>query len=469
MQVSVFHIHGICSPKIFEIQKAAGFLGALIWYSAIDDMDMYLKDLQILIDNLLDRFADYDPNKLLTKAKFHILTHLPSNIRRFGPAVRYATEIFECFNAVFRLCSIFSNRAAASRDIAFQLADLDRFKHISSGGFWSEGLSSDTQLQASHGVRSYVKANPRIQQLLGWSPVKSPEPGTVKCLIKTKAVKWEDTITAKRIKPLPAPGANVITGTWKIARHVVSDHHDIGKPGSFMVFKTGKDNPAEIGRIIEILVPGNIDMGITPIVTIDTFEVGDLLHTSLEMPVLTRSGTICISPAHLSFLINVQHDCIGQGCDATGSQTIMQERVASGRTRRDIVHQQEDDHFIINLHALHNAAKIRKVLPRKLTEPRPWLSDRKATHAVMAGIVRSTQGPKRVEIQRKKAEATAKAGAKKKSESKKAPTATSLEVAPVAEAPDQPAILTQGAINREDTEMQQDFEEEDGNDSVMDE
>ncbi|KAG8868868.1 hypothetical protein FRB98_003179 [Tulasnella sp. 332] len=411
MQVSVFHIHGICSPKIFEIQKAAGFLGALIWYSAIDDMDMYLKDLQILIDNLLDRFADYDPNKLLTKAKFHILTHLPSNIRRFGP-----TWIWIALNIL---------------------------------------VVKDFGVEGYQVTLSYKQA-----MLLGWSLVKSPEPGTVKCLIKTKAVKWEDTITAKHIKPLPAPSANVITGTWKIARHVVSDHHDIGKPGSFMVFKTGKDNPAEIGQIIEIIVPGNIDMGITPIVTINTFEVGDLLHTSLEMPVLTHSRTICISPAH---------DCIGQGCDATGSQTIMQEQVASGRTRRDIVHQQEDDHFIINLHALHNAAKIRKVLPWKLTEPRPWLSDRKATHAVVAGIVRSTQGPKRVETQRKKAEATAKAGAKKKSESEKAPTATSPEVAPVAEAPDQPAILTQGAINREDTEMQQDFEEEDGNNSVMDE
>lgn len=34
------------------------------------------------------------------KPKFHLLLHLPFHVRRFGPAILFATETFESFNAV---------------------------------------------------------------------------------------------------------------------------------------------------------------------------------------------------------------------------------------------------------------------------------------------------------------------------------------------------------------------------------
>jgi len=60
--------------------------------------------------------------------------HLGQDIRRFGPAIHFSTEVFECFNAIFRLCSIYSNHQAASHDSAHKFASLDRLKHILSGG-----------------------------------------------------------------------------------------------------------------------------------------------------------------------------------------------------------------------------------------------------------------------------------------------------------------------------------------------
>jgi hypothetical protein len=92
--------------------------------------------LTILIGNVLDAFGNNDPAKILLKIKIHLLTHIVEDVIRFGPAIRNSTEIFECFNAIFRLCSILSNHQAPSRDIARKFASMDRLKHILSGGFW---------------------------------------------------------------------------------------------------------------------------------------------------------------------------------------------------------------------------------------------------------------------------------------------------------------------------------------------
>lgn len=74
------------------------------------------------------------------KSKFHIILHLPAHIRRFGPAMLFATEAFESFNAVIRAKSVHSNRQAPSRDIAMAFAQGNRIRHLLSGGYF---LSSE--------------------------------------------------------------------------------------------------------------------------------------------------------------------------------------------------------------------------------------------------------------------------------------------------------------------------------------
>jgi len=68
------------------------------------------------------------------KPKFHIFLHLTEHIRRFGPAILFATEAFESFNAIIRAKSVHSNRHAPSRDIALAFAQSNRIRHLLSGG-----------------------------------------------------------------------------------------------------------------------------------------------------------------------------------------------------------------------------------------------------------------------------------------------------------------------------------------------
>jgi hypothetical protein len=130
--------------------------------------------LNILIGNVLDAFGDVDPAKILIKVKLHLLPHLIEDIRRFGPAIRNSTEVFECFNAVFRLCSVFSNHLAPSHDIACKFASMDRLKHILSGGYWQK----DGQwVQAGPNVLQVLHSQHVIQRHLGWVPPVSIVPG----------------------------------------------------------------------------------------------------------------------------------------------------------------------------------------------------------------------------------------------------------------------------------------------------
>ncbi|KAJ7893949.1 hypothetical protein B0H14DRAFT_3125733 [Mycena olivaceomarginata] len=100
-QIGVFQLHDLCTPLILDLWKATGELGAYLWFPEIKDMRVYLADLQVLVDNLLDIWGLIDPNRILVKGKLHVLPHTLDDTRRFGPCVIFATEIFECWNAIF--------------------------------------------------------------------------------------------------------------------------------------------------------------------------------------------------------------------------------------------------------------------------------------------------------------------------------------------------------------------------------
>ncbi len=111
-------------------------------------------DVDVAVANVLDLFAEIDPMKMVEKIKLHLLVHIREDIVRFGPLIGVCSESFECFNAVFRHCSILSNHLAPSRDIALQLAEQETHKHQLTGGWWLSTSSSDSD--------KWVQASPSV-------------------------------------------------------------------------------------------------------------------------------------------------------------------------------------------------------------------------------------------------------------------------------------------------------------------
>jgi hypothetical protein len=96
------------------------------------------------------------------------------------------------------------------------------------------------------------------------------------------------------------------------------------------------------------------------------------------------------------FVFNAQHDCWGGGCELIEDR-VLQDREKTSRTELHVKHSGVDCYFI-NLHAHHNAWRLRKVLPRDLTAPVPYTLDRKKLHTEAAQELQKKNPAKRAEV-----------------------------------------------------------------------
>ncbi|SJL18296.1 uncharacterized protein ARMOST_21882 [Armillaria ostoyae] len=417
MQTMAFHVHDIVTPAQFRLIKAAGALGALLWVPEIENMAQYLKDLDTLIGNVLDAFGDVDPSKILIKIKLHLLPHLLSDIRRFGPAIRNSTEVFECYNAIFRLCSIYSNHQAPSRDIALKFCGMDRLRHMISGGYyWSDG--DKKWVQAGKSVLDILHSKPIIQRHLGWVAPTKLTPGLIRMKSKKKAipVEWSMTKASEYSTRLNVP----LSSLWRHGTTVTAQSGDRCAIGSWVIFKDdAMSDLYYVGRVYELLIhEQGASSDATQLVTLESFNLGDSLHPDFDCPVLQRVDSLggkdftVIESKLIQFIISVQHDCRLMHCRASLLQPQVQERQIMEKTNHTISHS-DDEHFIINMFALHNATLLRKALPRSLTTPRPLYEDRRAHHAEIASLLRTTQAVKRAQTQEKRKATLASNRAKK--------------------------------------------------------
>ncbi|KAK7445751.1 hypothetical protein VKT23_014747 [Stygiomarasmius scandens] len=313
-QLGIFQVHDLCPPSIFNLWKASGELGAMIWFTEIDNMDMYLHDLQILIDNLLDAWAKVDPRRILTKIKLHALVHLPEDIRRFGPSMIFATEIFECFNAVFRTCSVLSNHLAPSRDIAESMSGMERFKHMVSGGYWKDEKTGRF-IQGGIKTRNFLKNNPELQRRLGWAPEHKIVPGHIKraprksqdpCQSRNPTL-WSELISTINVDPeciptnLPDTQPNI---PWDHCRTLISQSTDTCHPGSWVFFKQA-DDTTFAGRIVKLVIPSSTDelSSEGALAIIEHFMILDTKDAIFDMPVLICQDKHLVVKAKASFQV----------------------------------------------------------------------------------------------------------------------------------------------------------------------
>ncbi|KAJ7821505.1 hypothetical protein B0H13DRAFT_2241737 [Mycena leptocephala] len=139
-QAAPFVVYDLVSPDCLATWVALSKLIPLIWQPQIKDVDVHIALLTTEINNFLACAARWT-TRWFNKPKFHILLHLPDHIRRFGPAILFATEAFESFNAIIRAKSVHSNRHAPSRDIARAFAQGNRIRHLLSSGLFMQGIS----------------------------------------------------------------------------------------------------------------------------------------------------------------------------------------------------------------------------------------------------------------------------------------------------------------------------------------
>ncbi|KAJ7820467.1 hypothetical protein B0H14DRAFT_3735670 [Mycena olivaceomarginata] len=407
-QVNVFHVHGIVTDDQFATWRAVGELSALIWVPEIANVEEYLSDLRVAAGNVLDAFAVLDPTKILSKIKLHLLAHLHEDVLAFGPLIGVMTEAYECFNAVFRFCSILSNHRAPSRDIALQLADQEGLKHRLTGGWWP--TESGEWERAGPRAREFLEARPVLQKLVGWTIQDHPTPGAVKPAVTLpkrqkglpRPVRSAITLGSTDAKHAVNAGDYDLTSAWFPCRQVISAALDECKVGSWVFVKSPLTKDVLItGRINNILE----NMAAAAVIVLDHFQVSQERHEIFGMPVLMRRQSerslMIIPTANVKFEYNAQHDCDHAKCEATGERPRMQERVDSGLVDKFIVHQ-PIERFVLNTHGFHNAHLLRQVLPRHLIQPIPLFADRKAKHFELAEKLREIKTLKRKRQQEKR-------------------------------------------------------------------
>ncbi|KAJ3803697.1 hypothetical protein F5876DRAFT_17973, partial [Lentinula aff. lateritia] len=94
-QVAPFVLEGFVAEECYQTWVALSKLISLIWQPKIEDLDSYIVKHQNLLQQEIKQFLLYAAKwsiQLFNKPKFHILVHLPEHIRRFGPALLFATE-----------------------------------------------------------------------------------------------------------------------------------------------------------------------------------------------------------------------------------------------------------------------------------------------------------------------------------------------------------------------------------------
>ncbi|KAJ8503094.1 hypothetical protein ONZ45_g11160 [Pleurotus djamor] len=375
-QVAVFH--------------ATGELGAHLWIAEISEMDLYIADLKALVANLLDAWSIFDPNRIVVKAKLHILTHLAEDVRRFGSAILYSTEVFECWNAIFRMCSILSNHLAPSRDIATTLIHMERFKHQVSGGWWKN--ESGHMVRSGVMIRSFLATTPELQRRLGWVEAVKIKPGSV-TLSSAPSRLNRDTVQV----------------SWS---QLMSQ---IQPPVEFQALGEGTVDSQDMRDDInsDMIREGSV-LHQQAIVVIEHFHIRDCRDQIYNMPVMDRSGELrIIRPAAMQFKFNAQHDCQHHGCSVVeGAHFVSQERLPTSIPLQTVKHTNEDS-YLINMHALHNSHLLRAALPRSLTEPIPLVLNRDELHLQQAAKLQVSGPAKRAEA-REKAKATREQNKKKK-------------------------------------------------------
>ncbi|KAK7027593.1 hypothetical protein R3P38DRAFT_2526141, partial [Favolaschia claudopus] len=363
-QAAPFVVYDLVSPDCLATWVALSKLIPLIWQPQIKDVDAHILLLTAEIDYFMTCAARWT-TRWFNKPKFHILLHLPAHIRRFGPAILFATEAFESFNAIIRAKSAF--------------AQGNRIRHLLSGGCFMEAepiLSSDRKQQtvprtsclpsrtaeawkcAASGPLSLVSSASTIAQYIGLEPKKTGSRGI--CVSdKLPARPFSETLTGIKL-----PGALTPSRTPQMIQTSSLMYLDNGDPCALQQFVIVRrpDLTTFIARVVEILQvkPSPEFFSQHPsAILLQQATVASTTDSCYGMPALElKSQWFLVKMADILCAVNVQHNCSVQGCGATGFRYVYQERERSNETRPVIVHAGLPADLVLNTAQMRDAVNL---------------------------------------------------------------------------------------------------------------
>ncbi|KAI6018600.1 hypothetical protein BKA83DRAFT_4464938 [Pisolithus microcarpus] len=382
-QAAPFVLYDLVPLECFEAFLALSSLVPIVWQPCIANIDEHLA----AIDYFLNCTARWTP-RWFNKPKFHIIRHLPDHIRRFGPAILFATEGFESYNAVIRDHSIHSNRQAPSRDIAHGMARCHRIRHLLSGGTFSARGHVTTELPYSDDEHGWLVPGPGVKSLFSINTpsirnvvadffgladdMVTSEAGS--CVHdKTRPRTLEKTSTAMRV---PHALRHIECRLYQSCQSVVASSGDICRLGDFVLAQdpcAARGALPLIGCIHEILQICHSraqQQNQANWLLLEAFQVtgsADVYH----LPRLQASGWVVVPANALICCINVQHNCAGHQCTGSSTVSVYEEREKTTKTARRIEHREPAD-LILNTAQMHNAIYVQQFRTQVQQIQRDW-------------------------------------------------------------------------------------------------
>ncbi|KAJ3739985.1 hypothetical protein DFH05DRAFT_1406273 [Lentinula detonsa] len=352
-QAAPFVLQGLINVEQMKVWKALSTLVTLIWQPQIQDIDEYLNELQNSIDHFLDCTCQLTP-RWFNKPKFHILLHLPEHIRRFGPAMLFATESFESYNAIIRTRSVHSNRHAPSKDIANAMARSNRVRHLLNGGlFWvpSDRVSDIGSLLMPDTIYQRMSKAPlRYANPPNWKSASSEVYALIKILdFDKKLLKIHED---NHNRP-SAEFSCLPTG-------VALQSGDQGLEGSWVLWNrsAGQSNFPTIGRIVEAVQLDGSNLEKVDFVTLQRAITGEW-HSAYGMRRIQLTDEIVRADPKVDILcvVNLQHNCVDNQCPTNKTGAVMKEREISKEKELKVEHNNASD-LILNTAQMRSAAYL---------------------------------------------------------------------------------------------------------------
>ncbi|KAJ3282908.1 hypothetical protein HDU79_009556 [Rhizoclosmatium sp. JEL0117] len=158
VQIAPFALSTVITEEELEMWTCLSSLTAYLYCSEISNFENYIHNLKGCLDQFVLAAAKTKYFPVFVKPKLHLLCHIIYFIETIGPGRLYATEVFESFNKVIRMCIYHTTRLNPSRDVALQFANYMCLNHIADGGLFKV----DGEFLSNTNFQSYCRSTSSI-------------------------------------------------------------------------------------------------------------------------------------------------------------------------------------------------------------------------------------------------------------------------------------------------------------------